>query len=405
MITAVVTSDNHLGAYYARMRADRLEERRLGLQQGFGRAVDCAIEREADLFLHAGDLFDRPDPRNAERRFVARQVRRLMDAGIPVFGIAGNHDSPRSPGYDGGVSPHEEMEALGAVGLFRRTDALREARLSIRDTEVRVRGMSSDFNRPPDTCPLDGLVDDANRAADVEIVLLHYGVEGLSAFEGEPTLSLRNLDRLAADAICIGHLHRRAEVRLASGALLLNPGATEHVHFGEEDLDCGFWFLRMEPGSAEADYIRVAAQPMRTLVIDVGRAAEACLPDADGASLTTRLLQQIDEVSRPDQLLRVRLGGQIERARYHEIDLGALMAGGAALNFYWQVESDALAVYDRATDLFVEVGFSFDVREELQSVASALARDYGDDAWQKALCEDAGREIADAYDRITGGVS
>ena len=33
------------------------------------------------------DLFDRPDPRNAERCFVARQVRKLQEAGIPVFAI------------------------------------------------------------------------------------------------------------------------------------------------------------------------------------------------------------------------------------------------------------------------------------------------------------------------------
>src|SRR2546429_3848544 len=102
MITAIVTSDNHLGAYYARMRPDLLERRRRRLQMGFERAVDAAISRKVDLFLHAGDLFDRPDPRNADRRFAAQQLRRLRDAGIPVFAVAGNHDCPRSYGYDGG---------------------------------------------------------------------------------------------------------------------------------------------------------------------------------------------------------------------------------------------------------------------------------------------------------------
>src|SRR6266545_901694 len=118
MITAILTSDNHLGAYYARFRPDRLEQRRRALQRGFEQVVDAAVERRADLFLHAGDLFDRPDPRNAERCFVARQVRKLQEAEIPVFVIAGNHDSPRSYGYDGGTLPQAEMEALGAICLF-----------------------------------------------------------------------------------------------------------------------------------------------------------------------------------------------------------------------------------------------------------------------------------------------
>lgn len=80
MTTAVLTSDNHLGAYYAHFRPDPLELRRRALQRGFQQVVDAAIERRVDLFLHAGDLFDRPDPRNAERHFVARQVRRLQEA-------------------------------------------------------------------------------------------------------------------------------------------------------------------------------------------------------------------------------------------------------------------------------------------------------------------------------------
>lgn len=80
MTTAVLTSDNHLGAYYAHFRPDPRELRRRALQSGFQQVVDAAIERRVDLFLHAGDLFDRPDPRNAERHFVARQVRRLQEA-------------------------------------------------------------------------------------------------------------------------------------------------------------------------------------------------------------------------------------------------------------------------------------------------------------------------------------
>src|SRR5688572_22818664 len=148
MITAAVTSDNHLGVYYARLRPDQLEERRRALQQAFERVVDAAIEMKADLFLHAGDLFDRPDPRNAERLFVARQIHRLQEANIPVYAITGNHDSPRSYGYDGGIAPQEEMAALGAVRLFRNTDDLQWETLSIKGHQVCIWGMSSDFNRP-----------------------------------------------------------------------------------------------------------------------------------------------------------------------------------------------------------------------------------------------------------------
>src|SRR5690349_15524190 len=138
MITAVLTSDNHLGAYYARFRPDRLEVRRQMLQRGFEQVVDAAIGRRADLFLHAGDLFDRPDPRNAERYFVARQIRRLQEAAIPVFAIAGNHDSPRSYGYDGGTLPQAEMEALGGICLFGDRSKLQRQELVVREQRICV---------------------------------------------------------------------------------------------------------------------------------------------------------------------------------------------------------------------------------------------------------------------------
>ena len=83
MVTAVICSDCHLGQYYGRLRPERLEKRRRALQNAFANLVDVALERKAALFLIAGDLFDRPDPRNADRLFVARQFG--LKAGAPVF--------------------------------------------------------------------------------------------------------------------------------------------------------------------------------------------------------------------------------------------------------------------------------------------------------------------------------
>ncbi len=440
MITAIVTSDNHLGAFYARLRPDRLEQRRRALQHAFERVVDAAIERRVDLFLHAGDLFDRPDPRNAERLFVARQVHRLNEAGIPIVAIAGNHDSPRSFGYDGGVLPQEELAALGAISLLRNTDAFESHTLEIKDQRVCVRGMSSDFNWPAGACPLGECVLPQARGGDIDLVLLHYGVQGWmqpQAQEQEPCLSLDNLNQLPADAICVGHLHARQQKRLDSGALLLNPGATEHIHFGEERQECGFWLLRLEPGHAEAEYVELTSQPMRTLKLDVTDTPHpppsplplpslgegggdrsnnvsspiSPLPElgegpgvrAIPADLTQNLLTDIEEVSQPDQLLRVRITGRLKRERFHELDLTALLTRGNELNFSCQLDTDELTIYDETADLPLGYGVSFDVGEELQNTTDALADAYRDDPHEQQICRLAGHELALAYDRLTKG--
>jgi DNA repair protein SbcD/Mre11 len=404
MITAVLTSDNHLGAYYARLRPDRLEMRRRALQDGFREVVDRAIVERADLFLHAGDLFDRPDPRNAERCFVARQVRRLQEAEIPVFAIAGNHDSPRSYGYDGGTLPQEEMEALGAIRLFADRARFQCAELKVRDQRVCVWGMSCDFNRPPGTCPLEDAVGQHARGGDVDLVLLHYGVQGLAQpFAQEPCLSRANLERLDTDALGVGHLHARAEQRLPGGALLLNPGATEHVHFGEEHLECGFWILRCEPGRLQAQYVRTTPQPMLTLDVDLTDLADGEAAEDDPDAAMRELLDRLARAAHPEQLLRLRLAGRVRRSRFHTLNLALLQARGAESNFHCQLDTDRLVLYDELEDLPVGYGVSFDAGEELQSAAQAFLTRFGDDPREQEICRLAAQRISRDYERLTGG--
>src|SRR3954466_10380035 len=88
-LRVVVTADNHLGRYYDRLAPRQLEARRAWLRQGWEAAGECALDRRAHLFLQAGDLFDTPDPRNAERVAVARALARLDAAGVGCYAIGG----------------------------------------------------------------------------------------------------------------------------------------------------------------------------------------------------------------------------------------------------------------------------------------------------------------------------
>jgi predicted phosphodiesterase len=403
VITAVLTSDNHLGAYYARMSPDRLERRRRALQLGFERVVDAALERRVDLFLHAGDLFDRPDPRNADRWFVARQMSRLRAAGIQAFAVTGNHDRSRGIGYDGGATPQDEIHALDALRLFRGGDRWDGEEFVLKGQRVRVRGMSADFNRPPGECPLEELSSGDERGGDIDIALLHYGVEGWSPkFAEEPCLKLANLSGLKADIIGVGHLHRRNEARLPSGALLVNPGGTERIHFGEENLECGYWALNFQPGGVSGEYVHLPVQPMRTLNLEWDEAG----PDSDAASPATleRFLMEIEQASGLDQLLRLRLSGRIPRDSFRVVDMTALHERGSALNFYCQIVTENLAVYDPLQEWTLSFGGSFDAGQELESMAEAMGREmYGDRPDEQEICRKAGEAVKEAYARLTGG--
>ena len=404
MITAIVTSDNHLGAYHARYRPDILERRRRRLQAGFGQVVDAAIVSKADIFLHAGDLYDTPAPRNAERKYVAEQFQKLMTAGIPAFCIAGNHDSPRSYGFDGGIAPLEEMSAVGAAHLFRACDKWEQIQININGVKVGIRGISHDFNIAPDCCPLESLVATSERGGAIDIVLLHYGVEKWGDFAGECCLSLANLDALKADAVCVGHLHTPNRRNLANGGVLLNPGATEHINFGEEHLDCGYWILRCEPGNIQAEYIKLAPQTMRTLEIDMGVfGARSETENGETPALHDELIRRIEEISAENQIMRAVLSGRLNRKRYPELDIAALKDCGQKGNFHFQLDTDKLDFYDELTDSHIEIGFNFDIQKELKRVVDSLTPVYAEDADGLAIHREAGEAIQREYARIAGG--
>jgi exonuclease SbcD len=80
-------ADVHLG----RRRLDgRLPDS--DLAAAFGYVADKAIEQRVDVFLIAGDLFDRPTVEPPHLRQAQRVLGRLKASGIRVIAIEGNHD-------------------------------------------------------------------------------------------------------------------------------------------------------------------------------------------------------------------------------------------------------------------------------------------------------------------------
>src|SRR5581483_10929772 len=181
-VKAVVTADNHLSRPHARMSPQKLEVRRRWLRNGFKAAVDYAIDSEADLFLHAGDLFDSAQPRNVDRAFVAFQLLRLKEAGVRIFGIAGTHDSPRMLTVEGGTTPQRIYEQFEAMHMFNAFDDPAPVVVDVDGVSVAVGGVSFNPVLLASDDPLEGVA--FPRTADAGIMLVHYSVEGACYAEG-----------------------------------------------------------------------------------------------------------------------------------------------------------------------------------------------------------------------------
>ncbi|MEU3371320.1 exonuclease SbcCD subunit D [Streptomyces sp. NPDC006660] len=102
------TSDWHLGRSFHRVDL-------LGAQAAFlDHLVATVRDRDVDVVLVAGDVYDRAVPPLAAVDLFDRALHTLADAGVPTVMISGNHDSARRLGVGAGL--------IRRAGIHLRTD-------------------------------------------------------------------------------------------------------------------------------------------------------------------------------------------------------------------------------------------------------------------------------------------
>lgn len=190
-------ADVHLDAPLGGFRREA-NARRRELLDAFRRLPDLVSESAAHIVLIAGDLFDGPQPAESCVLAVRETTRRLVEAGIPVLAVPGNHDAHA-------LNPTLYEEALPGATVF---EAPRFEVVTVRsgETPVHVYGVAHDAAEEPD--PLSTF----ERVADegLHVALIHGAVPGAPHWEGGTALRLpiESLASLDVDYIALGDHHR-----------------------------------------------------------------------------------------------------------------------------------------------------------------------------------------------------
>lgn len=85
MVKFAHLADCHLGSW----RQQELQDLNF---KSFQKAVDMSIQSKVDFILMAGDLFDSAYPPIEILKETFSEFKKIKDAGIPVYLIAGSHD-------------------------------------------------------------------------------------------------------------------------------------------------------------------------------------------------------------------------------------------------------------------------------------------------------------------------
>ena len=89
--------------------------------------VDLARDRGVDAVIVAGDLFDRPIPPTESVRLWRSTLLALVEAGIAVIAIAGNHDGPDRVGSSDGLTDAIGVHVRGGYDRIGESITLTDA--------------------------------------------------------------------------------------------------------------------------------------------------------------------------------------------------------------------------------------------------------------------------------------
>jgi exonuclease SbcD len=253
---------------------DALREASLG---AFDDVVQLTLDRGAAFLLIAGDVYDGAERGvRAQLRFLAG-LRRLSDAGVPVFVVHGNHDPV------GGWSGVREWPP--GVHVFRADDV--ETVSVERDGSVIARIQGVSYGRRDVTDDLSALYR-RDGGPGLQIGLLHCNVGGDPAHAPYSPCALDDLVAAGFDYWALGHIHQR-QVLHEAPSWVVYPGSTQGRSLKPSERGAkGVCVVHVEGGSVRrVEPVAVDRVRFEAIEVDIGEVA-------DIGALRARLVALVD---------------------------------------------------------------------------------------------------------------
>ena len=258
----------------------------MDVQEAYGRAVDAVLERDVDLVIHSGDVFDSVRPAtHVIIGFLKQTARITARADIPYLVIAGNHETPRLRTTTAALEYANLVNAYSAHGFEVDYEPIEVGDMVVGVTLV-----------PHGAVGTTGAVT-PERDADINILVTHGLVPNLEARQhemGEANLPSGMLEG-AFDYIALGHYHDFHEHKPNS----YYAGATERFSFGEVESVPGFAIVEFEGSGVYVEHVPIEVRPMIDLPFIRAR-------EMDAAGLTEEIRSRVEGADLDGAVVRLR---------------------------------------------------------------------------------------------------
>jgi exonuclease SbcD len=286
MLRLAHLADTHIGMEnYGRINPETgLNQRLHDFLHSLDQALDGALAASVDLVVIAGDIYKTRDPTPTHEREFARRIRKVLDAGVPVFIAAGNHDIPLSPGRATSVDIFRALEVP-------RITVARTLSLHTLDTpggtvqilafpwSVRSQVLAASAYKNLSIADLNQAMIDLSRGKLLELsaeldptlptILVGHahlfgariGSERILTMGSDPMYDLRTFDLPGVDYVALGHIHKHQALAYGDPPIVY-AGSLDRVDFSEEQEEKGWVYVEiLEKGRAEWQFRKVQARP------------------------------------------------------------------------------------------------------------------------------------------------
>jgi DNA repair protein SbcD/Mre11 len=276
-IRILLLGDSHLGFDLPVQPRSGRRRRGYDFLANYAIALEPAMRGDVDLVVHAGDVFDRPSVVPSIAYQAYQPLKRVADAGVPVFIVPGNHERSRLP--------HASLASHPGIHVFDRP---RTIVAEVRGRAVALSGFPYE-RREVRTRFADLLEATAWRDHDTahRLLCIHHCVEGATVGPANFTFAtaadvirVRDIPSVFT-AVLSGHIHRHQVLmanRWSACPPVLYPGSIERTSFAEMDEPKGFMVVRLGEDARDVRWERrhLPARPMVRRDIDASGMSASC---------------------------------------------------------------------------------------------------------------------------------
>ena len=289
-------ADCHLGSW----RQEELQKLNF---ESFQKIIDRCIQEQVGFILISGDLFDSAYPPIEILKDSFAEFKKVKDAKIPVYLIAGSHDFSAS-----GKTFLDVLEKAGFCKNVENSTIQEDGRIQLKP---HMHGNIAIYGYPGRKSGME--IEDLSRVYFSEIhpftiFMVHTAIS--AAIGAIPMESIEKQKLPLANYYAMGHVHKRFEDHIANSRYVY-PGPTFPNNFQElADIQHGsFQLVETDGANIKTKSIEIPLKEIASIEIEIN----------NGLTATQEIISHLDKLVLRDKIVLLKLKGTLIEGKTGDI--------------------------------------------------------------------------------------